>query len=332
MMKGREPVTESDRPLGFESPAPGSPLSPESDSPPPPPPPEDYAYSSYSETSKVPPPPDHPPPTKTTLPPSKADDGIENAVEEIVDQVVASAVSNTESKNSSKAKEDPVAEPTSKPSVTPKVLTVDDVKRMIEKCKWEVETKGPAAATAALQVGMVYCHGPYGIERNAKLAVKYLEYGLEHGAFDANAAFQLGMIYNSGADGIEPDPARAVTWWSVAAELGNAVGMFNLAVMKMNGSGCDMDPIGAMALFAKAQMKNPRLRMPAMTQEMLAERIAVAGKQNKERAISRMTPEEREARREAALQDVRYVAYGTGALAALTVGLFAFRHWWRNTL
>lgn len=327
-MKGRESVLASKGSLDAQSSAPGSPLSPESNSPPPPPPPEDVSYSSYMGDSKIPPPPDHPPPT---LPSTPAREGIDNAVEEIVDEVVASAVSNTKPKSDEEV-EDKITSENPKKPVAPKVLTVDDIKRMLEKCKWEVETKGPAAATAALQVGMVYCHGPYGIERNAALAVKYLEYGLENGALDANAAFQLGMIYNNGADGVEENASRAVTWWTVAAELGNAVGMFNLAVMKMNGNGCDMDPIGAMALFAKAQSKNPRLRMPAMSQEMLAERIAVAGKQNKERAILRMSPEEREARREAALQDVRYVAYGTGAIAAFTAGIFAFRHWWRNTL
>lgn len=317
--------------------------SPENTSTPPPPP--SSGSSTPNEGEAIPPPPDFPPPS---LEKSSQGKTVEQAVEEAVadvTQAVCDGTSTTKRERRRVSFSEPEeitrryssgssgAGPSSRRPPVPKqkMLTVTDVEEMLEKNLEEVAKKGPKHAAAALQVGMVYWHAPYGIPKNARLAAKYLKYGLENGALDSNAAFQLGMMCNSG-DGCAPDHAEAVRWWTLAANLGNAVAMFNLGVMKMNGTGCDLDPIAALNLFAQAHNVNPRLRPPSLPQEVINERIAMAQRLKKERAKRDMSDEEKEARRTAAMDDLKLIALGTSAVAGMAVALIAFRHWWKNTL
>lgn len=304
----------------------------------PPPPP---ANTAPNESEAIPPPPDCPPPSLEK--PAKnqtVQEAVEETVADISQAVCDSTSTKRERRRVSFSEPEGIrragsagAGPSSRrpPVPKPKVLTVSDVEEMLEKNLAEVAKKGPRHASAALQVGMVYWHAPYGITKNSELAAKYLKYGLEHGALDANAAFQLGMMCNSG-DGTMEDHIEAVRWWTLAAKLGNAVAMFNLGVMKMNGTGCDLDPIAALNLFAQAHAVNPRLRPPSLPHEVIADRIAMAQRIKKEKAKKNMSIEEKEARRSAAVDDLKVIAAGTTAVAGVAVALIAFRHWWKNTL
>lgn len=246
-------------------------------------------------------------------------DGVEAVVNEVVDAAVASL---------SDSSEDEVAKSTNEPQ---KVLTRADLPRIVSQYRTAVERGGPGAADAALQLATFYHHG-IGVEQNDVESARLYKFALENGALDASAAFQLGLIYNQGAPGLEADATEAVRWWRVAASLGNSVAMFNLGVMAMNGSGCEMDPIMATRWFQQAQALNSQLTPPQFSRTQLEERMVIAARLKKERAKQLMSPEEKQRRKEEALRKVRLVCYSTAAVVGVTITAVAIRHWWRNQL
>lgn len=258
---------------------------------------------------------------------------LKDAVTSVVRETIDSVVSNLSKKQ--------VSTPTAESSASSgldgkqrqqrKVLTRADLPKMVEQYKEAFKKGGPGASEAALQLATFYHHG-IGVEQDDAQAARLYRHALENGALDASAAFQLGLIYNQGADGLEPDPPEAVRWWKVSAGLGNAVAMYNLGVMLMNGSGCDMDPTAALRWFRQARMLNPQLRTPEFSESQLEERMAIAAKVKKERMKQALPPEERQRRREEALRTARQIAYGSAAIAGIGVSMLAIRYWWRNRL
>lgn len=317
--------------------SPGSPLSPESQtrsSPPPPPPPASSACVPEDADNETPPPDGPPPEVDATVDgdrPAEDDANAENAsetdfVREVVDEIVDNVVEATEQPSPPPGRAFPVRRQQQK------VMTSADIERLAEQYKETVLISGPGAAHAALQLGMFYHHGILKIPQNDAMSAYYYKYALENGALDAEAAFRLGLMYNQGAEGLEVDPEQAVRWWRVAATLGNAVSMFNLGVMAMNGNGCDMDPVEAVNWFRKAQALNPQLTPPQISKAQLVDRMRIAERVRKERAKANMSPEEKALRRDAAMEDIRKVGYATVGLATVATVAIAFRHWWRNRL
>lgn len=258
---------------------------------------------------------------------------LEDAVSEVVDEVVDAVAEEREFAVSNSKGHGTNAKSDSKTEAAPrqKALTRADLTAMIEQYKEAFKKGGQGASSAAMQLATFYHHG-IGVDRNDAQAARLYKYALEHGRLDPAAAFQLGLIYNQGASGLEPNAEEAVRWWKVSAELGNPVAMFNLGVMAINGSGCDMDPLLATQWFQQAQTLNPQLRPPQFTKGQLEERMAIATKLKKQRMKEMMPPEERQQRREEALRKARYVGYTSVGVVGLVVSIMAIRHWMRNRL
>lgn len=259
--------------------------------------------------------------------------GLEQVVSETVDEVVDAVAEEREFIASNSTGRGVDSKPVEKTGAAPrqKALTRADLTAMIEQYKEAFKKGGQGASSAAMQLATFYHHG-IGVDRNDAQAARLYKYALEHGRLDPAAAFQLGLIYNQGAPGLEPNAEEAVRWWKVSAELGNPVAMFNLGVMAVNGSGCDMDPLLATQWFQQAQALNPQLRPPQFTKAQLEERMAIAAKLKKQRMKEMMPLEERQRRREEALRKARYVGYTSLGIVSLTISIMAIRHWMRNRL
>ena len=53
-------------------------------------------------------------------------------------------------------------------------------------------------------------------------------------------------------NGVPQDFRQAIVWYERAAELGNVLAQYNLAVMLAKGKGCEPDRVAAQSWFAKA--------------------------------------------------------------------------------
>lgn len=217
------------------------------------------------------------------------------------------------------------------PKSRQKVLTRADLPKIVDQYRAAFKKGGKASAESALQLATFYHHG-IGVKKDDAEAVRLYRYALENGCVDASAAFQLGLIYNQGAPGVESNSEQAVHWWTLSAGLGNPVAMFNLGVTYLNGSGCELDPIRAQHWFERAHALNPQLMPPQLSRVQFAERMAIATKQKRERLRKELPLEERERRKELALQKVKWGTYSIMALAGISVSMIALRHWWRNRL
>lgn len=267
--------------------------------------------------------------------PEDASDGLERTVSSVVREVLESVTS----KSPSQGPEEGPGAGTGEASVSEKepnrvarkVMTRADLPKMVEQYKATMKKGGPGSSEAALQLATFYHHG-IGVDQNDAQAAVLYKHALESGALDASAAFQLGLIYNQGADGLEPNASEAVRWWQVSAGLGNGVAMFNLGVMLMNGSGCDMDPAAALRWFQQAQRVNPQLRTPQFSSGQLEDRMATAAKLKKKRMKEMLPPKERLRKREEALMVAKQIGYGSVAIVGLGISVVAIRYWWRNRL
>lgn len=257
---------------------------------------------------------------------------VEEIVAETVEEVVDAVASKKEIEEVNISDRSSVAgKPSEQQGSQQKVLTREDLTSLIAQYEETFEKGGLKATSAAMQLATFHRHG-VGVEKNDAQAARYYKYALENGRPDGSAAFQLGLIYNSGAPGLEASAEQAVHWWHVAAGLGNAVAMFNLGVMAMNGSGCDMDPELATQWFLKAQALNPQLRPPQFSAAQMEQRFAMAAKMKRQRVKEMMSPEEKKRRREDALKRARMAGYATVGVVGLIVCVVSVRYWMRNRL
>ncbi|KAI0566140.1 sel1 repeat family protein [Gracilaria domingensis] len=265
--------------------------------------------------------------------PSQESDSAENDLKQSVESVVNNIVEEVTKDTTAPSREPraPQGQRNQRPTTTRKMLTRADLPKLVEEYRNAFKQGGRNSVESALQLATFYHHG-VGVKQDDAEAVKLYRYALENGALDPSAAFQLGLIYNQGAPGVEPNPEEAVRWWKLSAGLGNPVAMFNLGVMFLNGSGCDLDPELAQQWFERAHAINPQLKPPQLTKAQFAERMATAAKIRRERMRRELPPEEKMRRKELALQKVRYAAYGTMAVAGISASLFALRYWWHNRL
>lgn len=257
---------------------------------------------------------------------------VEDTVSEMVEEIIDNASSCTPRTRA--ASSQPARPPLSSrlsQNRNQRLLSKADLPNIIEQYKESIKNNDRTANESAVQLATFYHHG-IGLEQNDAEAARLYKFALERGVIDPSASFQLGLIYNQGAPGLEVNPKEAVRWWRVSASLGNPVAMFNLGVMYMNGSGCEMDPIMATRWFQQAQALNPQLQPPQFTRAQLEKRIATAMKLKKDRVKLLLPPEERERRREQAMKNVRTLAYGSTVVAGLAISAFAVRYWLRNRL
>ena len=105
-------------------------------------------------------------------------------------------------------------------------------------------------ADAAFEMGMRYKNGD-GVEQNAEKAIAYFKVAAQLGHMLAQMA--VGSYYYALNDCYE-----AIKWIGMAAELGNAEALFNMAIFYMEGMGCDQD----MELCAKYMHRAARRRHP----------------------------------------------------------------------
>ena len=66
---------------------------------------------------------------------------------------------------------------------------------------------------------------------------------------DALAQYNLGVFYRQGRQGVEQDFKEAVKWYQKAADQGNAIGQYYLAVMYESGEGVKQDYATAYAFL-----------------------------------------------------------------------------------
>lgn len=186
---------------------------------------------------------------------------------------------------------------------------------------------------AAVQLGVFYHYG-IGVLTNAHLAEKLYKIALDDVVLkDANAAFQLGLLYNLGVKNeVEIDHVQAVKYWSIASNLGSPTGMFNLAVMLLNGNGCDTDPVTAFALFHRANQLDPNLKPPQLTEAQFKQCIKLADEQRRQRERRNVPQHVKDQRREEAMRVIKRTAYSSLGLLGLGVSIYALRYWMRNRL
>lgn len=266
---------------------------------------------------------------------------LERAVETVVADVVASAVEGTvasaeRSRDGTTVVEDgsddEIEARPAKASVTSRnVITKADLPKLIEQHKSSLEQGGAKSHEAAIQLAAFYHYG-IGVTQDDAEAARLYKLGLEGGVMDASAAFQLGLIYNQGASGLDIDCVEAVRWWSLSARLGNAVAMFNLGVMTMNGSGCEMDPIGALRWFERARLLDPKLETPQLSKTQLDQRVGMADRLRKERERRAVPAHVLKQRKEDALETVRWLGYTCLGAVGIGVSVLGVRYWLRNRL
>eukprot|EP00178_Gracilaria_changii_P014903 TRINITY_DN4183_c0_g1_i1.p1 TRINITY_DN4183_c0_g1~~TRINITY_DN4183_c0_g1_i1.p1 ORF type:complete len:517 (-),score=104.38 TRINITY_DN4183_c0_g1_i1:2246-3796(-) len=255
---------------------------------------------------------------------------LKSTVESVVDNIVHEVTKEAATPAPKPTPQQPPQRP-QRATTRHKMLTRADLPKLVDEYRTAFKQGGQNSVESALQLATFYHHG-IGVKQDDAEAVKLYRYALENGALDPSAAFQLGLIYNQGAPGVEPNPEEAVRWWKLSAGLGNPVAMFNLGVMFLNGSGCDLEPEVAQQWFERAHAINPQLKPPQLSKAQFAERVATAAKLRRERLRRELPPEEKMRRKELALQKVRFAAYGTMAVACVSASAFALRYWWRNRL
>jgi uncharacterized protein len=73
-----------------------------------------------------------------------------------------------------------------------------------------------------------------GVIKDAVKAVKWFRLAAEQG--DANAQYNLGTKYDQG-DGVAQNYVKAIKWWLLSAKQGNTTAQYNLGAMYSTGYG-----------------------------------------------------------------------------------------------
>lgn len=195
------------------------------------------------------------------------------------------------------------------------------------------------AGKAANALGSLFHYG-MGVEKDDRKAMQlYIKAIEEFHELDAKSIFELGLIYQQGIENRELKSTEvlknnedAVKWWKLSAALGSATAMFNLGVMLINGTGCDMEPESAMTWFMKAKEKDSKLQPPALSKQQLEQRMIIAEIVNKERKKLKMSPEEKKKRRDDAVENVKQGVYVMAGAAGIAISAICFRYWLSNRL
>lgn len=104
-------------------------------------------------------------------------------------------------------------------------------------------------ARASRFLGVMYDTGE-GVPQDHRQALEWYRKAAEHG--DKVAMFNVAVLYDAGADGVPQDHQEAARWYGQAAEHHDGRAEYNLALMLTSGDGVPRDPARAQRLFADA--------------------------------------------------------------------------------
>ncbi|OGJ63320.1 hypothetical protein A3A67_00545 [Candidatus Peribacteria bacterium RIFCSPLOWO2_01_FULL_51_18] len=107
--------------------------------------------------------------------------------------------------------------------------------------------------SAQFELGTLYYDGQGGLEKDVKLARKWLEKAAARG--EPRAQFNLGVMYYTGI-GVKQDYAEAKKLFEESAASGNTRAQFNLGVMYYRGEGIKQDYTQALRYFTTAAVQN----------------------------------------------------------------------------
>ena len=161
----------------------------------------------------------------------------------------------------------------------------------------EVADKNDHRAMYAL--GSMYAAGK-GVPRDYKKAFELFTRAARYGRLDAR--YKLGIMYQEGL-GTKRNDKRAARLFHSAATKGYGPAQFRLGVCYVNGLGVAQDPVKAAAWLAVADdtlTKEPLIAadgQSSTTEEPEAMQVVSPGivKQELEKALSELTPEQRDA-------------------------------------
>lgn len=104
-------------------------------------------------------------------------------------------------------------------------------------------------ARASRYLGVMYDTGE-GVPQDHRQALEWYRKAAEHG--DKVAMFNVAVLYDAGADGVPQDRREAARWYARAAERHDGRAEYDLALMLAAGDGIPRDPARAQRLFAGA--------------------------------------------------------------------------------
>lgn len=114
--------------------------------------------------------------------------------------------------------------------------------------EWTKAVEEQKSAGAAFRLGEEYLDAKV-VKRDIPKAIKYYEIGAEGG--DARAQMDLGTMYDKGV-GVPADPKLAAKWFEAAAKQGMAEAQYNVATMYQDGVGVARDDVKAYMYYLLA--------------------------------------------------------------------------------
>ena len=117
---------------------------------------------------------------------------------------------------------------------------------------YDSEIEGKTASEIC-SLGYAYDTGTSGKSKNVQKAVKYYRIAAERG--NATGQANLGIMYREGR-GVTKDIAEAIKWFRKAADQGSANGQCSLGLLYYNGTGVTKDNFEAVKWFRKAAEQN----------------------------------------------------------------------------
>lgn len=104
-------------------------------------------------------------------------------------------------------------------------------------------------ARASRFLGVMYDTGE-GVPQDHRQALEWYRKAADRG--DKVAMFNVAVLYDAGADGVPKDRHEAARWYGHAAERHDGRAEYNLALMLTAGDGIPRDSVRAQRLFAEA--------------------------------------------------------------------------------
>lgn len=98
------------------------------------------------------------------------------------------------------------------------------------------EPESPARMAVALTLGKAYVFG-WGVRKNARKGLRYLEEGATLPTADTESLVLLGTAYLEGKGGLAPDPSRGLLYLRRAADAGEPRAQWQVGWATLKGKG-----------------------------------------------------------------------------------------------